>query len=358
MMALNPACPEHVREQLMQDDAVRDEVEFNSSWTWDSVSKMRTPEAMQEREELPDPTTGKWWHGPQLYEGDPDIYEEDRYWMENVESFEPREPMRRTAKEKYTKKEKERVDKDIRPPTTFMWFRNYDYTDEDPNETSLGGGLYHGDMGKFKSVKEFIEKRRKKLKDRKEKFSALAYGTTKMAETKKYLVLDDDKERHDGFEKCLSRHGQVTHVYTYDEAAKALDKETFDEIFLDHDLGDFGPGPSGYGESERTGADVALYLARIVPEERYPKMVHIHSWNPAGAHNIATILDSAGISYVREPYGDPYSEDDVVMWYKDPMTGKWELKAELAKDDTELVEQYRESGYEVKLLPFGERPDE
>jgi CheY-like chemotaxis protein len=265
--------------------------------------------------------------------------------------------LNRFAKEKYTKEEKKRVDLDSRPPILFTEYKNYDYTDEEPDETSLGGGLYHGSMGKFKSIREFIEKRRKKLKERKEKFATLTYSITKMAANKKILVLDDDEDRHKGFVKAL-RNEQVTHVHDYQEAIDALDKETFEEIYLDHDLSDFGESTTGYGEAERTGADVALYIARMLPKDKRPKIVHIHSWNPVGAHNIAVTLESAGIPYVREPYGDPYSEDDVVMWYQDPTTGRWELKGELSSGDAELVERYEQAGYKVKTLPFGEDPNE
>jgi len=44
------------------------------------------------------------------------------------------------------------------------FFSNYDYTTEGPNETSPGGGLHNGTKQKFKSVKEFVEKRRKENK--------------------------------------------------------------------------------------------------------------------------------------------------------------------------------------------------
>jgi len=54
---------------------------------------------------------------------------------------------------------KERKDRDIRPD--FVAFKNYDYTNEEANETSPGGGLYHGPMDKFKSVKEFREHKAK-----------------------------------------------------------------------------------------------------------------------------------------------------------------------------------------------------
>lgn len=57
-------------------------------------------------------------------------------------------------------------DLDVRPaPNPF--FSNYDYTEGEPNETSPGGGLYHGYMGKYKSVEEFLKKRRKQQKRKK-----------------------------------------------------------------------------------------------------------------------------------------------------------------------------------------------
>jgi len=69
-------------------------------------------------------------------------------------------------------KEKRKPDKlpvsrknlDVRSPKIYTWFTNYDYSDEDPSETSPGGGPYHGPMDKYKSVKDFLDKRRKKQK--------------------------------------------------------------------------------------------------------------------------------------------------------------------------------------------------
>lgn len=45
-----------------------------------------------------------------------------------------------------------------------VFFRNYDYTEEGPNATSPGGGLFHGDMSKYKSIKDFLETRRRENK--------------------------------------------------------------------------------------------------------------------------------------------------------------------------------------------------
>jgi hypothetical protein len=65
---------------------------------------------------------------------------------------------------KSDKKDKKRVDKDVRPaPNPF--FNNYDYGGpEEGSETSPGTGLYHGSMGKYKSVGDFLDKSRKRKK--------------------------------------------------------------------------------------------------------------------------------------------------------------------------------------------------
>jgi CheY-like chemotaxis protein len=396
--------------------------------------------------------------------------------------------------------EKEKIMRDI--PRDPILFKNYDYTDEEPNETSPGGGLYHGPMDKYKSVKEFIDKRRRqrKCKNKRKKalrvdllkriaagkrilvidndkyrhdifikllmdaditsaygfddsirivamqppfdeiyfdhdlndigpnpsgwgekdrngediarylvknypdkrpqlvrihswnpigarhiYSALkgwgvkrdimpfgdgpgedeelnkiieAGGLKSYASKKRILIIDDDKERHDGFDSVLGDTAELTHVYTFDQAIKALNGPAFDEIYFDHDLGDYGPSPSGYGETERTGADIAAYLVRMVPPDKHPSRAVIHSWNPVGAQNIAAVLKAADIPVVREPYGEPYGEEDMVLWVKDPMTGKYEVRAEIDQDKASLPEQYELMGYKVKVLPFGEDPNE
>ena len=60
------------------------------------------------------------------------------------------------------KKDKKRVDLDVRPNPNPL-FTNYDlYGPENGSDVSPGTGLYHGDMDKYKSVKDFINKSRKK----------------------------------------------------------------------------------------------------------------------------------------------------------------------------------------------------
>jgi hypothetical protein len=43
-----------------------------------------------------------------------------------------------------------------------VFFQNYDYSGDDPN--GPGTGLYNGDMSKYKSVGDFLKKKKKRLK--------------------------------------------------------------------------------------------------------------------------------------------------------------------------------------------------
>lgn len=125
---------------------------------------------------------------------------------------------------------------------------------------------------------------------------------------KKILFLDDDKERHNLFEAKVSKNGvKIHHVWSFDQAIKALTEFQFDEVFLDHDLGDFS-GPLGYGgrPTEMTGTDVATWMSfeHNLPSSKRPKATTIHSWNPDGAKRMHRILRDAGFSsVVRHEFG-------------------------------------------------------
>jgi hypothetical protein len=124
----------------------------------------------------------------------------------------------------------------------------------------------------------------------------------------RYLFLDDQQERHDAFLKAKfnfehankQRNNNVeligTHVQGYYEALLALRKETYDVVFLDHDLGDCNPNADyelgGYGRYYYySGADVAAFI-RDELDEQYVRQLTIivHSVNPDGARNIGSIL--------------------------------------------------------------------
>lgn len=61
-----------------------------------------------------------------------------------------------------SKKEK-RLDLDVRPKGPF--FNNYDYAGPDkPSKISPGKGIYNGKMNRYKSVSDFIRKRKRKMR--------------------------------------------------------------------------------------------------------------------------------------------------------------------------------------------------
>ena|SRR5688572_9896580 len=119
--------------------------------------------------------------------------------------------------------------------------------------------------------------------------------------SKKYrriLILDDDDVRHLGFSKWLGMHDelQVVHVTTVAAAKEALSKgETFDLVFLDHDLNDLdyqSVENNGFGPIEITGFEVARFIVTDLPKERRPKAAVVHSWNPPGASMMCEVLRS------------------------------------------------------------------
>lgn len=117
------------------------------------------------------------------------------------------------------------------------------------------------------------------------------------------LVLDDDDERHEKFKHHLQGHN-VEHVFTVDGIITVLLAEpNFDVVFLDHDLndnwkyksvshidGDNIPGYIGKCRVELNGVDVASFIAKILPKEKRPKAVVVHSWNPEGAEKMLEVL--------------------------------------------------------------------
>lgn len=74
---------------------------------------------------------------------------------------------------------------------------------------------------------------------------------------------------------------------TITEAVRILSGPIYAEaISLDHDI-IFREGKHGF--SEETFATVARYIA-VMPKEKLPKIVYVHTANPKGANNILEIL--------------------------------------------------------------------
>ena len=115
------------------------------------------------------------------------------------------------------------------------------------------------------------------------------------------LVLDDEKIRHEVFSIRYTKH-EVDHAWGVTQCINLLQiRDKYDLISLDHDLG--GHSQIGYAEpGELTGTDVANWIARNLPREKWPDRLIIHSWNIDGAIRMAKILNSVGISTQREEF--------------------------------------------------------
>ena len=93
------------------------------------------------------------------------------------------------------------------------------------------------------------------------------------------LILEDDKARQRAFKQSFI--GDIVEIAeTASEVIRLLSSNTWDELYLDHDLGEEQMQESGPG----TGYEAAKWL-RDNPD-RAPRHVFIHSYNPVGARNM------------------------------------------------------------------------
>jgi hypothetical protein len=100
---------------------------------------------------------------------------------------------------------------------------------------------------------------------------------------------------------------------TNDDAKAILETGTITECSLDHDLGLHGveipDDPDELmdliyqvGPAAETGLDLVHWM---VEHKHVPKVVRIHSWNPAGAQNMAARLNRFGHDCIVDPYKVP-----------------------------------------------------
>jgi len=92
------------------------------------------------------------------------------------------------------------------------------------------------------------------------------------------LFLDDNSERHRLFSTW------------YPDAVRVCTQEVPGNTYC-----------GTYGESELTGQDAAIHVARL-PEDKRPTQVVIHSWNPPGATRMLQLLRDAGVRAIRAPF--------------------------------------------------------
>lgn len=119
----------------------------------------------------------------------------------------------------------------------------------------------------------------------------------------KILILDDDDVRHEWFARELGNN-ELVHIHTFDEFVETLNKDSFDVIFLDHDLNDHGYksveifGMPYSRPTELTGLDAAEHMTNL-PSSKRPDKVIVHSWNPGGARLMMDTLKKAGFNAIR-----------------------------------------------------------
>lgn len=115
----------------------------------------------------------------------------------------------------------------------------------------------------------------------------------------KILILDDNVFRHKQFRQNHSLNNILTHTYTVKECIDALQKDIYDCVCLDHDLG----GEEMVKSGEGTGYEVAEWIAKSLPRENLPSVIYLHSLNPNGRNNMQGVLNDAGIfNVVQFPF--------------------------------------------------------
>lgn len=105
------------------------------------------------------------------------------------------------------------------------------------------------------------------------------------------FLLEDDQRRCEWFEKRF-KGDEIDIACDVTQAKELLQRNTYDSIFLDHDL-----MPEHYGsetpDDERTGYAIASFLAER-PELQRAATIMVHSFNTEGALRMVEELRRAG----------------------------------------------------------------
>lgn len=115
--------------------------------------------------------------------------------------------------------------------------------------------------------------------------------TIQLATGSRIFVLEDDHLRMEWFR---SKMPDLIHAKTANQAIEILvtDKTPFDMIFLDHDLSILDQKYTLDLNAEKDG-NTGSRVAKSMAEGGYiGEYVVIHSWNPAGAANMARLLEN------------------------------------------------------------------
>lgn len=116
------------------------------------------------------------------------------------------------------------------------------------------------------------------------------------------LVLDDREERHKVLIPLLEDNQcGVTSAYTVKEATEALSKNSYDLVFLDHDLGGQEMVKSTFDDPGDTGMAVVKH---IIDNNINTGLIICHSLNQPARSNMCSKLNATGHEAVSIPFLD------------------------------------------------------
>lgn len=127
---------------------------------------------------------------------------------------------------------------------------------------------------------------------------------------KNVLFLDDDEYRHNSIRPIISHDP----AYTASEAIEKLKANSYEIVFLDHDLGGEVYVDS-FGEKE-TGYTVAKW---IVDNEIKIPLIVLHSLNSQGSNNQARLLKNAGYHVVQKGFTQLFDVIYEILNWKPPV---------------------------------------
>ena len=126
----------------------------------------------------------------------------------------------------------------------------------------------------------------------------------------KIFILEDNIERVKSFRKMFHPE-QLVFTDKVEYAKDILKKDTFDVLFLDHDL-----GGEIFVESNRedTGYELVKYI--VENELQKKARICIHSHNPFGSEYMLKALEKANYTAFLKPFAVLYTEYKVDRLHK------------------------------------------
>lgn len=118
------------------------------------------------------------------------------------------------------------------------------------------------------------------------------------------FLLDDDRRRHSWFEKRFAGD-ELAIAETVDEAKEILGSDSFDAIFLDHDLLPHHYKSNDHGDEANTGYAIAEFLTERKELQRAATII-VHTRNADAAISMVQKLRETGrnVEYCAFPMLD------------------------------------------------------